>query len=81
MVEPWPEDALDVRAGLEQHVPQPVRDSGAVVGEVVVVAAEHAQLLQEMVAGGEPMHPCLVDAGGVGDHEAVAPIGLRLTGI
>jgi hypothetical protein len=52
--------------------------SGPVVREIVVVAAEHAQFLKELVAVDKPMHAGLVDTGGVGDHEAVAPIGLRL---
>ena len=78
MLQARSEDALDRRGGLQQHVAQPVRGAGAVVREVVVVAAEHAEFLEQLVAVGEPVHAGLVDAGGVGDHEAVAPIGLRL---
>ena len=78
MLQARAEDALHRRRGLQQHVTQPVRGSGPVVREIVVVTAEHAQFLEQLVAVGEPVHAGLVDAGGVGDHEAVAPIGLRL---
>jgi hypothetical protein len=51
------------------------------VREIVVVATEDAELLEQLVALGEPVHLRLMDAGGIGDHEAVTPVGLRFTGI
>jgi hypothetical protein len=81
MFEPGAEDSLQRRRRLEEHVAQAVRGASAVVGEVVVVAAEDTQLVQDVVAGGQPVQAGLVDPCGVGDHEAVAAIGLRLTRI
>jgi hypothetical protein len=74
-----PEDTLDRWRRAQQQVAQPMRRASAVMSEVVVAAAEHAQLLEQLVVVDEPMHARLVDAGGIGDHEAVAPVGLRVT--
>jgi hypothetical protein len=48
------------------------------VREIVVVAAEHAQLFEPFVAGDQPVHAWRVDPSGVGDHEGVTPVSLRL---
>jgi hypothetical protein len=49
--------------------------------EVIVVAAEDPELLEQFLVLREPVHAGSVDPGGVGDHEAVAPVGLRLAGV
>jgi hypothetical protein len=79
MFESRAEDTLYGWGCLEQHVPQAVRGSRAVVGEVVIVAAEDTQLVEDPIAGAQPVQVGLVDSRGVGDHEAVAAVGLRLT--
>jgi len=50
------------------------------VGEVVVIAAQHPQPLERLVVGLEPVQPPRVGARGVGEHEAVAAVGLGLAG-
>jgi hypothetical protein len=62
-------------AGLtaEQHVAQPVRGAGRVVGGVT--AAQHAQPLERFVADLEPVQAPRVGARRVRQHEAGAPVG------
>jgi hypothetical protein len=68
----WAENPLQRRADREQHVAQPG------VGEVVVMAAEHPQPVERLVRDLEPVQPPRVCPRGVGEHEAVAAVGLGL---
>ena len=49
MVKAGAANPLQRWAGGEQHVPQPVRGAIHVVGEVVVIAGQHTQLLERLV--------------------------------
>ena len=49
--------------------------------EVVVIAAQDPELIKQFFVLGEPVHPRLVDAGGVCDHETVTPVGLGFSGV
>jgi len=81
VVQSGAKDPLQRRADREQHVAQPVRRSVHVVGQVIVVAANHAQPLERLVVALEPVQPPRVGARGVRQHEAVAAVGLRLPGV
>jgi hypothetical protein len=81
MVEPRAEHPLQGRADGEQHVAQTVCGAVDIMGEVVVVAPQYPQLLERLVAELEPVQPSRVGARGVGQHEAVAAVGLRLARI
>ena len=64
-----------------EQVTEPVHDPHPVIGEVIVVSGEQAQLLECLVCDLEPALIARVGAGEVGQHEAVADIGLGLARI
>ncbi|CAM5725055.1 hypothetical protein SHIRM173S_13339 [Streptomyces hirsutus] len=72
------EHALEGGMDLGEQAAQPVGGAVDLAGQVVVVAGEHGQLGQHLVVAVHRTQGVRHGAGGLGDHERVAGIGLGL---